>query len=69
MDKQTIILHGGNIAYDRADAEVSIEELIMALETARDDGATHVVMSSGNYRGAQWATISDDWTWVDEDDI
>ena len=25
-----------------------------------------VVMSSGNYRGAQWATVGTNWSWAED---
>lgn len=63
---QTIVLAGGSVEYSREDAEVSIDELIEALEDAKEQGATRVVMSSGNYRGAKWATIRSSWDWAEE---
>lgn len=47
----------GTVEYDQAAAAVDIDELIEALEQAREDGATHVVGLSGNYRGAQWTRL------------
>ena len=61
-----IVLGGGGVEYSAAEAATPIDELIQALEEARDDGAEWVVMSSGNYRGAQWASVRADWSWMDE---
>ena len=66
-ENQTIILAGGRVEYDLAEASVEIGELIDALERAREDGATHVAMASGNYRGASWASVGTDWSWADDD--
>lgn len=66
-ERQTILLGAGSVEYDRAEAEVSIADLIASLEQAQQDGATHVVMASGNYRGAQYQRLSTDWSWDDEE--
>ncbi len=68
MDEQniTVILRGGSVEYAREEAEVAIEDLIEALQNAQGNGATHVVMSSGNFRGAQWSSIGTDWDWIEE---
>lgn len=65
---QYIILAGGNVEYSQDGASVSIDELIKSLEQAKEEGATRVVMSSGNYRGAKWASIGTGWDWADDDD-
>lgn len=68
IDKQTVIvLGGGGVEYSLEEAVTPIQELIDALEQAKDDGAEHVVMSSGNYRGAQWATVRGEWSWADDE--
>lgn len=53
MDKIYATMSAGSVEYGKADAEVSIDELIEALQAAKEDGATHVLGTSGNYRGAQ----------------
>lgn len=63
----TVVLAGGGVEYDAEKAAVDIDDLIAALESAKDDGATHVVMSSGNYRGAQWASLRADYSWASEE--
>lgn len=53
----TITLSTGNVEYALDEAAVPISELIELLQSAQSEGATHVVGTSGNYRGAQWARI------------
>lgn len=57
MDKIYATISAGNVEYSIEDASVSIEELIQELENAREDGATHVVGLSGNYRGAKYVKL------------
>ena len=64
---QVIVLGSGSVEYALEEAVVDIDELIETLEQAKEDGATHVVQSSGNYRGAQWARLSTHYGWADED--
>jgi pyruvate-formate lyase-activating enzyme len=64
----TVILGGGGVEYSLEDAAVDIEELIEALEEAKEDGAQFVVMSSGNYRGAKWASLRASTSWADEEE-
>lgn len=61
-----IVLGGGRVEYSATDAAVEINDLIAALEDAKNEGATHVVMSSGNYRGAQWQSIATNYSWASE---
>lgn len=51
------LMSAGSVEYSKDQAEVSIDELVAALEEAREDGATHVVGLSGNYRGAQYVRL------------
>lgn len=68
IDKSTTaVLGGGGVEYALADAAIGIDELIATLEEMKEDGVTHVVMSSGNYRGAQWARISSSWSWAEDE--
>ena len=67
MSAATVVLAGGGVEYDVEEAQVSIDDLIAVLEGAREDGATHVVMESGNYRGARWASVVADVTWLEEE--
>lgn len=48
----------GGAEYSKTEAAVDIDELIASLTEAKEDGATHVVVPSGNYRGAQWLSFS-----------
>lgn len=62
-------IDAGSVEYNLAEAAVDIDDLIRQLETARDDGATHVVGLSGNYRGARYVSLgSVDVCDLDEDD-
>lgn len=61
-------MSAGSAEYSIEDAQVSIDELISQLQEAKEDGATHVVGLSGNYRGARYVrlgSVSID----DEDDL
>lgn len=57
MDKIYATISAGSVEYSIENASVSIEELIQKLENAREDGATHVVGLSGNYRGAKYVRL------------
>lgn len=63
----TAVLGGGGVEYSAEEAATPLEDLIAALEEMRNDGVTHVVMASGNYRGAQWASVRSDWSWASEE--
>lgn len=52
----TVMLYT-SVEYSRSSAEIPIDELIAELEAAKEDGATHIVASSGNHRGAKFARI------------
>lgn len=62
----TVMLSGGGVEYSAEKAAVKIDDLIAALEAAKEDGAEFVLMSSGNYRGAQWSSIGTDYSWIAE---
>lgn len=66
--ENTIVLGGGNVQYGIEEAAERIVDLIAALEEAKNDGAEYVVMSSGNYRGAQWMSVSADWNWASDEE-
>lgn len=51
------LLYAGNVEYDKAAASVEIDVLIAALEEAREDGVTHIVGLSGNYRGPSYVRL------------
>lgn len=50
----------GSVEYSQSAAAVDIDDFIRVLEQAREDGATHVVGLSGNYRGAQYVRLGID---------
>jgi diketogulonate reductase-like aldo/keto reductase len=56
-EKIYAVIPAGTVEYSKNDADVEIQELIDALEQAKEDGATHVVGLSGNYRGAQYVRL------------
>ena len=66
MEETTVIFAGGQIEYSLEAASVDIDELIEALTEAKEEGATSVAFSSGNYRGARWAKPSTHWSWAGE---
>lgn len=66
-EKTAIVLVAGSAEYSAKDAAVGIDELIGALQQAKQDGAEFGLMSSGNYRGAQWQRFSTDWSWAVEE--
>lgn len=69
FDKSTTaVLAGGGVEYSAEDAAIEIDALLRVVEDMKADGITHVVMSSGNYRGAQWASIRDHWNYADDED-
>lgn len=61
-------LSAGSVEYSLEEAAVEIDELIELLESAKSEGATHVVGTSGNYRGAQWTRLGRMYGWADEDE-
>lgn len=58
----------GSVEYSKTEAEYDINEFIAALEQAREDGATHVLGLSGNYRGAQYVRLSEPEVDYDDED-
>lgn len=65
-ENDTIVLPAGDVAYSMAEAAVSIDTLIKTLEDAKSEGATHVVQSSGNWRGAKWMHTSLMYDWAED---
>lgn len=61
-------INAGSVEYDKSKAAVDIDELIEALEAAKEDGVTDIVGLSGNYRGAQYVRLSADIHYGDEED-
>ena len=66
--KTYAMINAGSVEYDKTEAEIPIEEFISWLETAQEDGATHVVGLSGNYRGAQYVRLSEPEIDFDDDE-
>ncbi len=65
------VMGAGSVEYGKAEAEVDIDEMISQLQQAKEDGATHVLGASGNYRGAQWVRLGEvevDYDETEEDD-
>jgi predicted alpha/beta hydrolase len=62
----TVVLDGGSVEYDIDKASADIDAVISALEEAKKEGATHVVLPSGNSRGAQWMTLHPSYDWAGE---
>jgi hypothetical protein len=61
-DKVYVGIPAGSVEYSKDEAAVPIEDLIAQLQELKDDGATHVVGYSGNYRGAQFVKLgTPDW--------
>lgn len=65
---QVVGIAAGSVEYSRETAAIEINEMIEALEQAREDGATHLVGFSGNYRGAQYVRLGTDLEWLDQDE-
>ena len=61
-------INAGSVEYDKSKAAVDIDELIEALEAAKEDGVTDIVGLSGNYRGAQYVRLSADIHYGYEED-
>lgn len=50
-------MDAGSVEYSREDARIDIDELIAELEQLKEDGVTHVIGLSGNYRGAEYVRL------------
>lgn len=66
MADNIAVLDAGSVEYDIEEAAVSIDDLITALEEAKEEGIERVVLSSGNHRGAKWQRLLASWEWADE---
>lgn len=58
-EKVYAVIPAGSVEYSKDAAGVDIDELIEQLEHLRDDGCTHVVGLSGNYRGASYVRLGE----------
>lgn len=66
-EKIIAVMGGGEVEYDLEEAMVPIDEMIDALIAARDiDCATHVVDSTGNWRGAKYCRTVTMFDLIDE---
>lgn len=52
-------ISAGRVEYSKDEAEVELDGLIEALQALKDDGVTHVVGLSGNYRGASYVRLGE----------
>lgn len=64
-----IVLPAGPVAYDMNDAVIPIDDMIDLLESAKGEGATHVVGGSGNHRGARWQHLARMYDWADDEQL
>lgn len=64
-DIVVVTIDCGQVEYSQNQAAVDIEELIGQLTDLQDQGATHVVGLSGNYRGAQYVKLGEP-NWEDD---
>lgn len=62
----TIVLNAGSVEYDITEAAADIDAVIATLEEAKEEGATHVVLPSGNHRGAQWMRLRASYDWAED---
>jgi len=65
MMETTVGINAGSVEYGANEAAVSIDEMIAALQAAKEDGAEYVVGFSGNYRGAKYVRLSTDYEWLE----
>jgi hypothetical protein len=61
----TVVLDTGQVAYSVTEASCSIDDLITALEEAKEEGAVHVALPSGNSRGPKWVVLRPSYEWLD----
>lgn len=53
------VISAGSAEYNLEEAQIDIDEMIDQLERAKEEGCTHIVGLSGNYRGAQYVRLGD----------
>ena len=61
-------MYAGEATYSGEDAAISIDELIAALEEAKDEGCTHLVGLSGNYRGPRYVQLTTELSFGEEEE-
>jgi hypothetical protein len=67
MRESTIVINAGNVQYSLEESAVTIDDMIEMLEMAKEEGATHVVGASGNYRGPQWVRLGRSYDWANDE--
>lgn len=55
--QNTVVVSSGNVEYDMGSTAVPINDLIDALEMAKENGAEYVTGLSGNSRGAKYMYV------------
>lgn len=65
--QNTVVISDGNVEYDLGDTAVPIDDLIAALQEAKENGAEYVTGLSGSHRGAKYMIVeSDDLEFVED---
>lgn len=68
MDRQGVVtVSAGDVEYSAEKAALPLDDMIEILESAKSEGATHVVFLSGNYRGPQYVNIQRGYDWLDDE--
>lgn len=52
-------ISSGSSEYSAEAARIPIDDFIQALQSAKEDGATYVIGTSGNYRGAPFVRLGE----------
>lgn len=68
MGDNTVTLYAGSVEYDLEEAQQDIDSMIEALQSAKSEGATHVVLLSGNYRGAKYIRLRARYDWLSDEE-
>ena len=63
----TVTVGMGEVVYSVAEARVSLQHVRAMLNAAEEEGATHVVFLSGNYRGAQYLQPNHYYDWLEDE--
>lgn len=67
MNPQDVVtLDTGDVEYSVEKAVMLIDDMIELMENAKEEGATHLVFLSGNYRGAQYLAAPRMYDWLDD---
>lgn len=65
-NKQIAIMQSGSVEYSMESATVSLEDLREMVDDMEQQGVTHVVVASGNYRGAKWQHLPLGWEFQED---